>query len=218
MRQVTSLLVTTTADLEQLAAAADDFERFAEALAALPVGQVYQGYSEAANAGQAMGEAIEAGRGVAEDDPERFASFDYSPIMGLSNPLSPPIVMDYEEDGGSVVAHVTFGPAYEGPPGCVHGGFVAAVFDDVLGATQSLSGTQGMTAHLAVDYRSPSPLGVPLHLRGWVDRHDGRKIWARAEMRAEDRLCAEATALFIAMTPEVFQRLLDDRDARGAGG
>ena len=37
------------------------------------------------------------------------------------------------------------GPAYEGPPGCVHGGFIAAAFDEVLGSTQSLSGSPGMT-------------------------------------------------------------------------
>ena len=34
-----------------------------------------------------------------------------------------------------VVGHVVFGDAYEGPPGCVHGGFIAAAFDEVLGFT-----------------------------------------------------------------------------------
>ena len=31
-----------------------------------------------------------------------------------------------------------FGAAYEGPPGSVHGGIIAAAFDEVLGMTQSL--------------------------------------------------------------------------------
>ena len=54
-----------------------------------------------------------------------------------------------------MVGTATFGAAYEGPPGCVHGGFVAAAFDEVLGSTQSLSGEPGMTGRLTVNYRSP---------------------------------------------------------------
>ena len=106
----------------------------------------------------------------------------------------------------------TFGPAYEGPPGCVHGGYVAAIFDELLGATQSLSGTQGMTAHLEVDYRSPTPLGQELVLRGWLDGTEDRKIWARATLHAGDRLCAEAMALFLAFRPGAFEAMLDARD------
>jgi acyl-coenzyme A thioesterase PaaI-like protein len=213
MREVTSLMVCTTADVEQLAAAADEFEAFAEQLRGFPGGHTYEGYSEAANAGAAV-----AAYAAASDtgDPERFASFDFSPLIGQSNPLAPPIVMDHEEGTErAVVARVTFGPAYEGPPGCVHGGFVAASFDEVLGATQSLSGTQGMTAHLDVDYRKPTPLGVPLVMRGWLDRTEGRKIWARAELRDGDTLCAEAEALFIAFAPGGFQKLLEDRGILG---
>ena len=42
---------------------------------------------------------------------------------------------------------MTFGSAYEGPPGCVHGGFVAAAFDEVLGFVQSLGGQPGLHRH-----------------------------------------------------------------------
>ncbi len=40
---------------------------------------------------------------------------------------------------GRIVGSVTFTAAYEGPPGCVHGGYVAAAFDELLGVTQSLA-------------------------------------------------------------------------------
>lgn len=214
MREVAGLLVSTSADEVQLAVAASEFEAFARELSRLPTGQVYEGFSETANAGEAMGALADAVASVA--DPEFFAFFDLSPLMGLSNPLSPPIRMDYDVLAGGdtqIVARVRFGPAYEGPPGCVHGGFIAASFDEVLGATQSLSGEQGMTAHLEVDYRSPSPLGEELHMRGWVERTEGRKIWARAELSHGERLCAEARALFIALRPGTFAELLALRDA-----
>ncbi len=204
MREVIEHLVSSAASIEDLASAADDLEAFAEYLRALPTGQDYQGFSESANAGV----GIDA---LFSDDPEWAATFDHSPFIGLANPLSPPVELEYS--GDRVVARVTFGAAYEGPPGCVHGGYVAAVFDEVLGAAQSLSGDQGMTAHLEVDYRRPAPLGVPLTMEGWLDRSEGRKIWARAELRANGELTAEGEGLFIAFDPQKFSQLLEQRNS-----
>ncbi len=197
MRDIIEALVSTTAETEQLAAAADDLERLAGVLGSFPGGQTYQGFAEAAIAGELPGDA------------ERWAFFDHSPFIGLANPMSPP--MDVRYEGDRVVSDVTFGSAYEGPPGCVHGGYVAAAFDELLGAAQSLSGTQGMTAHLGVDYRRPTPLRTPLRMEGWLDRIDGRKIWARGTIVADGELRAEAEALFIAFDPGVFARLLAAR-------
>ena len=114
-----------------------------------------------------------------------------------------------------VVGTVTFGGAYEGPPGCVHGGFIAGSFDEILGVTQSLSGQPGMTAQLDISYRSPTPLRREVHFRGRIERIDGRKIHAVATLHHGDVLCAEARGLFISMKPEVFERLMRDRAQAG---
>lgn len=204
MREVIDGLVSTTASVDELASAADDLEAFARVLRALPSGQTYRGFAESANAGQET-------KGAQPGDPEWYAFFDHSPFIGLANPLSPPVELEYA--GDRVLGRVTFGAAYEGPPGCVHGGYIAAVFDELLGATQSLSGDQGMTAHLGIDYRRPTPLGVPLTLEGWFDRRDGRKIYARGELRADGELTAESEGLFIAFDREKFQQLLASRDS-----
>jgi acyl-coenzyme A thioesterase PaaI-like protein len=208
MREVIERLVSTTATTEELARAADELEALAALLGSYPTGQTYQGFAESANAGQETA-------GLQPGDPEWYAFFDHSPFIGLANPLSPPLHLEYR--GDRVVGAVTFGAAYEGPPGCVHGGYVAAVFDELLGATQSLSGDQGMTAHLGVDYRRPTPLGVPLTLEGWLDRRDGRKIYARAAMYADGQLTAEADGLFIAFDREKFAALLAARNDADAG-
>jgi acyl-coenzyme A thioesterase PaaI-like protein len=136
---------------------------------------------------------------------------DHSPLMGSLNPLAPPIAVS--ADGTRVTGEVTFSDAYEGPPGCVHGGFIAAGFDEVLGLAQGMSGRPGMTARLTVQYRSPSPLHQLLHFVGDIDHIDGRKIFTKGELRvaADGRLCAEAEGLFISMNPEIFQRLMKDR-------
>lgn len=217
VRDIIEHLVSTTATEDDLTSAADQLEALADVVRALPRGQSYEGFSEAANAGSAMQEHMARVAGTAgrpptweEGDPERFAFFDHSPFIGLANPLSPPMTLDY--DGDRVVGRVTFGAAYEGPPGCVHGGYVAAVFDELLGAAQSLSGAQGMTAHLGVDYRRPTPLNTPLVLEAWLHRREGRKIWIRGSLSADGDLRAEAEGLFIAFDPDKFRALLDARD------
>jgi acyl-coenzyme A thioesterase PaaI-like protein len=87
---------------------------------------------------------------------------------------------------------------YEGPPGGVHGGYIAGLFDDVLGGTQQLiEGPSGLTGTLSVRYRALTPLETELHFRGWIDHVSGRRIRAKATCHAEGRLTAEAEALFI---------------------
>jgi acyl-coenzyme A thioesterase PaaI-like protein len=125
--------------------------------------------------------------------------------------------MDIEGDGGinsTVVGYALFPAAYEGPPGCVHGGFIAAYFDEVLGMTQSLSGNPGMTVNLTVDYRAPTPLKQPVIFRGRVVSIDGRKISVAGTLHHGETLCAEAKGLFVSMRPEVFSRLIEIRQER----
>ena len=205
-RDIIDLMSKTAADTDELDIAAEALESVVHTLRQAPVGSEYEGVAELANAGAILAEhraLVEAG------DPEAWANFDYSPLIGLANPMSPPIRMRYDRE--KVVAEVTFGAAFEGPPGCVHGGYVAAAFDEVLGAGQSLAGAQGMTANLSVNYRSPTPLHEPLVISAWVDRRDGRKIYVHGEMFAGDRLTAEADGLFIAFDPGKFMKLLEAR-------
>ena len=108
---------------------------------------------------------------------------------------------------------VTFSSAYEGPPGCVHGGYVAAAFDEVLGSTQSLAGRPGMTANLSVDYRSPTPLHTELRFESWVTDVSGRKTFTHGTLHAGDRLCAEADGLFVAIPFDRVAELHRQRDA-----
>ncbi len=149
-------------------------------------------------------------------DYQQHLFIDHSPLVGPLNPLAPP--MELTNDGTLVTGSVVFGAAYEGPPGHVHGGYIAAAFDEVLGFAQGLSGAPGMTGKLTISYRSPTPLHEELRFVGDVERIDGRKIFTRAELRvaADGRLCARAEGLFISVKPETFQRMMTDRTDREA--
>ena len=205
-RDVIELMSSSSATAAELDSAAESLEAVAALLRGHSSGSAYEGVAEMANAGDLLAERR---RLVEEGDPEAWAQFDYSPFIGLANPMSPPMHMDY--DGDRVVCDVTFGSAFEGPPGCVHGGYVAAAFDEVLGAAQSLSGDQGMTARLITNYRFPTPLHEPLRVEAWLDRREGRKIFVQGSMSTGNVVTAEAEGLFIALDPTKFAKLLEAR-------
>lgn len=123
-----------------------------------------------------------------------------SPFIGMANPLARPMEMVF--GGDRIQGRVTLDELHEGPPGCVHGGYVAALFDEVLGAAQVLSGNAGMTGRLTVHYRSPTPLHQELRLQATLKRVEGRKILCTGTLHAGDRLCAEAEGLFVTIDPE----------------
>ena len=89
------------------------------------------------------------------------------------------------------------GIEYQGPPGCVHGGIVALLFDEMLGLANAAAGSVGMTADLRVSYKSPTPLNAPLRFEAKQVRTEGRKIWTSATLHTGDTLCASTEALFI---------------------
>lgn len=198
MRRVIGGLVATDLPVEHLTVAADELEAFAEGLEARGGGRsIYEGFAETANAGGAA-----------------TVLFEHSPLIGRANPLAPPMVLDVLEDRVEAVA--TFGAAYEGPPGCVHGGYVAAAFDELLGAAQSLGGRPGMTGTLTVRYRRPTPLHTELRFVGHLERVEGRKNITAGRVEGDGELTAEAEGIFITIGPDRFRELKEQRDAEMA--
>lgn len=193
-RRVLHTMVMNGADADDLGAAADALEQVADDLArhAQPGQSIFEGFGEASTSG----------------DPHAF--FDHSPLLGLANPIAPPIRMR-GVDERTMEGEATFGPAYEGPPGCVHGGFIAAAFDEVLGAVQSLAGQPGMTGTLTVRYRSPTPLHERLRFTARFERVEGRKILTTGTLHVGDRLCAEAEGIFVSVD---FARMAELRERR----
>ena len=130
--------------------------------------------------------------------------FPTSPIVGPANPIAPPARIWTEKgEGGQpeLRGQVTFDYQYEGPPTCVHGGVIAELFDELLGAANIVADKAGMTGTLTVKYRRPTPLLTELDL---VARHTGserRKSFAWAGIYHDGVLTAEAEGIFIAMSP-----------------
>ncbi len=192
-RALIERMFATSVPLPAVEEAIESLEAVHRRLDAYPAGRIPEGFSEASTSG----------------DPHAF--FDNSPLMGRANPLAAPITTAVE--GNRVVGQVRFGAAYEGAPGCVHGGFVAAAFDEVLGLAQSLGGSPGMTGTLTIRYRKPTPLHTDLRFVARLDRQDGRKIYCSGELYAGELLCAEAEGIFISVDFSKIAELMARRQA-----
>ncbi|HSR26235.1 MAG TPA: PaaI family thioesterase [Candidatus Eisenbacteria bacterium] len=133
--------------------------------------------------------------------PDRSEYRRLNPVSGALNPLAPPLRWERVRDG-TVEASVTFGVAYQGPPGYVHGAFIAGAFDDALGLANLASGNPGMTVKLEVRYRRATPLSAPLRIVARHTGREGRRIFATGTMLAGDEVTAEADGVFAEITPE----------------
>lgn len=135
-----------------------------------------------------------AGAPWREDD--ITAVMPYSPISGKRNAIAPPIRM-WKLNQGEVGGEVVFSPTYAGPPDSVHGGIIAAVFDEVLAMANVISGNAGFTGTLTIKYHHKTPLNTPIELWGMNVRRSGRKLISRGEMRVDGVVTASAEGLFI---------------------
>jgi acyl-coenzyme A thioesterase PaaI-like protein len=130
--------------------------------------------------------------------------FPTSPIIGLANPVAPPVrvaVVDGVDGRPEIHGQANFGFPYEGPPTCVHGGVIAELLDEVLGAANIVADHPAMTGTLTIRYNRPTPLNTDLRVEARFVRQDGRKIFAWGGIYHGDVLTAEAEGLFIEVRP-----------------
>jgi acyl-coenzyme A thioesterase PaaI-like protein len=102
-------------------------------------------------------------------------------------------------------AHFQLDRMHEGPPGHIHGGIIATLFDEAMSKLNRPLNVLAMTRHMEIDYLRPAPLYKPLVLIGrhlsrsaQPDGSPGRKLFHEAELKHPDgTIIARAKGLFI---------------------
>lgn len=109
--------------------------------------------------------------------------------------------------GLTLTGEVTVREVHQGAPGLIHGGVLAAVFDEVLGGLSWLLMRPAVTASLTVDFRAPVRVGEVLRVEAKVDGIDGRKVTCSGVGRVSDEtIVATATGLFVQVPLEHFAK------------
>lgn len=122
-------------------------------------------------------------------------------VCGLENPHGLGLKF-YETGEGEVAADYVVPEHFQGYPGVVHGGIVAAMLDEICGRAHMVGVTQKTrfmyTARLKVRYRQHVPTGKPLRLVGRARKRKSRSATATGEVYGDDgQLLAEAEAILV---------------------
>jgi acyl-coenzyme A thioesterase PaaI-like protein len=194
-RRVASELMRGDHDEASLLALADRLRAEADALANTPDRQ--RDYTR----------FEESGSFTPPAEGEEFFNSPDRPFSGRGQPWSLP--MRVYRKGDRAVTDLVLDRSHEGAPGMAHGGFVAAIFDDLLGFLLVLQETIAFTAYLTVNYHQGTMIGEPLRFEGWIERVEGKKLYLAGECRDSDgRLVTSAEGLFIDAM-EQFRKLAD---------
>lgn len=174
LRRVTGLLLAAESDdpaVDDLLAALDRFEA---------------AFDAAADRAPRVGAAV---------DGDGRVYLDHARDIGAYNPCFP--TYDLVVDGDRATGTVTFPIAYEGPPGIVHGGFLALLFDCAVQHHNCEVGVAGKTMSLELRYRRPVPLLAPLSITLERRTEDGR-IHSTAQLSDGDHLLCTAEIAAVA--------------------
>jgi uncharacterized protein (TIGR00369 family) len=110
----------------------------------------------------------------------------------------------YAEVDGSVAASVLIDARQEGPPGYAHGGALAALLDEAMGAAVWYSGVRVAAVHLTFDYKRAVPLGVQARITGHIRRREGRKVFTDGAILLPDGAVAVTASGIFVDAPQIF--------------
>ncbi len=115
-------------------------------------------------------------------------------------------------EGEETVARFTPKPYHIAIPGYVYGGLLASLIDCHGTGTASAAAYRAegremdsepplrfVTASLKVEYLKPTPLGVPLEIRGRVEGIKGRKVIVSATISARGEICVRGEVVAVQM-------------------
>jgi hypothetical protein len=135
-----------------------------------------------------------------DEDGSRRVYLDHATDIGAFNPCFPEYRFDHL-DAETAFGQATFPLVYEGPPGLVHGGFLAVFFDCVIQHQNCLVGLSGKTRSLNVAFRRPTP--VLTDLRFDITRSEvERGITSTARLLLDDEVLCIGEVNTLAQTPD----------------
>ena len=119
-------------------------------------------------------------------------------------------------DGEETVCTFFPRPYHTAIPGYVYGGLIASLIDCHATGTAAAAAYRAegrpmdtepplryVTASLHVDFLRPTPIGVPLEVRGRVKEIKGRKVVVDATLSAEGEICARGQVVAVQLPEQM---------------
>jgi hypothetical protein len=137
---------------------------------------------------------------IGDGDGTRRVYLDHATDIGAFNPCFPEYRFGHL-DGEMASGQVTFPLVYEGPPGLVHGGFLAVFFDSVVQHQNCVAGLSGKTRSLQVTFRRPTPVLTELRFEVSRSRVE-RAITSTARLLLDEEVLCVGEVITLALPPD----------------
>ena len=128
-------------------------------------------------------------------------------ICGVQNPYG--LKIQFADDGASTVrAEVTVPEQFNGYPGIVHGGIVAAILDETAGRALLARGHDDrnlfVTLKMEIRFRQPTPTNTALTAIGSIVRAGSARAVVHGEIRLPDGSVTAEADCMVARPPAEF--------------
>ena len=110
-------------------------------------------------------------------------------VCGRENEVSLKMSWYNDEEQQLVWSELMVPSHFNGYPGVVHGGIIAAILDETSGRALLINGDNDalmLTSHLELKYRRPTPTDQPLIAVGWIEKGGTKHAQVAGELRLPD--------------------------------
>ncbi len=119
---------------------------------------------------------------------------------GRLNPCG--LKLEFEEQDDTYITRFTGTAQHQGYDGIMHGGIVSTLLDEIMARYIYVKGVTAVTARLEIRYLKPTPIAVPLLVKGRIVHHKGRLYETAGSIELPDgTVTAEGTAKVLVTGP-----------------
>jgi len=122
-------------------------------------------------------------------------------LCGRQNEIGLKMSWYNDQDARQIKGTVIVPDHFNGYPGFVHGGIIAALIDETAGRALLLDGDTErlmVTLKLEVRYRHPTPTSQPLTVVGWIVQQSSSRAKVAAQVQlADGTVTAEGEAIVV---------------------
>jgi len=142
-------------------------------------------------------------------DPAKW--IDRGALYGQSNPIAPP--MEIEMEAGVSRCRLVLTESYVGAPGIVHGGILAACFDQICGHCAVTNGFPGMTSRLELRYTRPARVYTDLTFEAKLSEQQGRQVTVTGSVCHDGVSLATCHAVFVVLNQTQSRQIFGENSA-----
>jgi uncharacterized protein (TIGR00369 family) len=112
--------------------------------------------------------------------------------------------LDLHVEPGRSWVELALDRRFEGWEGVIHGGILCTILDEVMAWALVGEDNWGVTARMAVDFRRPVEVGMPIRAEGWITRSRRRIVDTAGHIvdAASGAELATATGVYVAASPD----------------